>query len=139
MENLLDAVVCCRGRLSSRQWQRTNFDSVLFSIRFLECRFEKHIGQSPRGGKDSKIPYAIALPQGGGWRASKRQHERDYFRILALVPATICIEMPNTQPMKMAQVQAMCGSSRRMMMPTAKNAVSVARKVPTEGRTSAAS
>src|ERR1700749_2159273 len=65
METLLDAVACCARRLSSRQRRRTNFDSVLFSIRFLGSRFEKQIGQSPSRGKDSKIPYAIALSDGG--------------------------------------------------------------------------
>ena len=69
----------------------------------------------------------------------RRENPSRGARIRAFAPATICIEMPAAQPSQIRPVQAMCGSSRRMMMPTEKNAVSVARKVPTALKNSAAS
>lgn len=56
-----------------------------------------------------------------------------------MVPATICIATPTTQPAMMAAVQAMGGSLRNTITPTEKNATNVARKVPTALSNSAAS
>ena len=67
------------------------------------------------------------------------QQLSSYARILAFVPATICMATPAIQPNKASQVHARCGSRRSTMTPTEASAVSVAQSVPAALRNSAAS
>jgi hypothetical protein len=53
--------------------------------------------------------------------------------------ATICMEMPSTQPIRISTVHTICGSSRSTMTRTETKAVSAAQKVPMAVSSSAAS
>jgi hypothetical protein len=60
-------------------------------------------------------------------------------RMRAMAPATICINTPTTHPAMIITVMKICGSSRNTITLTDTKADSVARKVPTALRKSAAS